>query len=188
MREKLETLPVAELRELAKAQGLKGVSSMRKAELIELLCQQAEKNPQVKPAQAERAAEASPASAGADRENARASRGADRDSAQPYRDASQQSRGNERDTYRARGNDRDNTQPASQDREAQSAPRAQEPQRQPRGPVVYDSRQGRTDSRMADPRRNNRPYDKNGQNSGNRFHNNPERAPAGSALLRRAFR
>ena len=75
MREKLETLPVAELRELAKAQGLKGVSSMRKAELIELLCQQAEKNPQVKPAQAERAAEASPASAGADRENARASRG-----------------------------------------------------------------------------------------------------------------
>ena len=61
MREKLETLPVAELRELAKAQGLKGVSSMRKAELIELLCQQAEKNPQVKPTQAERPAEASPA-------------------------------------------------------------------------------------------------------------------------------
>ena len=243
MREKLETLPVAELRELAKAQGLKGVSSMRKAELIELLCQQAEKNPQVKPAQAERAAEASPASAGADRENARASRGndrdtaqggrgadrdsvqpsrgadrdmaqaprdtaqqsrgadrdtaqqsrgadrdtaqaprgADRDSAQPYRDASQQSRGNERDTYRARGNDRDNTQPASQDREAQSAPRAQEPQRQPRGPVVYDSRQGRTDSRMADPRRNNRPYDKNGQNSGNRYYNNSQSAPQQAA-------
>ena len=250
MREKLETLPVAELRELAKAQGLKGVSSMRKAELIELLCQQAEKNPQVKPAQAERAAEASPASAGADRENARASRGndrdtaqgargadrdsvqpsrgadrdmaqaprdtaqqsrgadrdtaqasrgadrdsaqpyrdasqqsrgADRDSAQPYRDASQQSRGNERDTYRARGNDRDNTQPASQDREAQSAPRAQEPQRQPRGPVVYDSRQGRTDSRMADPRRNNRPYDKSGQNSGNRYYNNSQSAPQQAA-------
>lgn len=230
MREKLETLPVAELRELAKAQGLKGVSSMRKAELIELLCQQAEKNPQVKPAQAERAAEVSPASAGADRENARASRGndrdtaqgargadrdsvqpsrgadrdmaqaprdtaqqsrgadrdtaqasrgADRDSAQPYRDASQQSRGNERDTYRARGNDRDNTQPASQDREAQSAPRAQE--RQPRGPVVYDSRQGRTDSRMADPRRNNRPYDKNGQNSGNRYYNNSQSAPQQAA-------
>lgn len=232
MREKLETLPVAELRELAKAQGLKGVSSMRKAELIELLCQQAEKNPQVKPAQAERAAEASPASAGADRENARASRGndrdtaqgargadrdsvqpsrgadrdmaqaprdtaqqsrgadrdtaqasrgADRDSAQPYRDASQQSRGNERDTYRARGNDRDNTQPASQDREAQSAPRAQEPQRQPRGPVVYDSRQGRTDSRMADPRRNNRPYDKSSQNSGNRYYNNSQSAPQQAA-------
>ncbi|WP_320957822.1 Rho termination factor N-terminal domain-containing protein, partial [Enterocloster asparagiformis] len=163
MREKLETLPVAELRELAKAQGLKGVSSMRKAELIELLCQQAEKNPQVKPTQAERPAEASPASAGADRENARASRGNDRDTAQ-------QSRGNERDTYRARGNDRDNTQPASQDREAQSTPRAQESQRQPRGPVVYDSRQGRTDSRMADPRRNNRPYDKNGQSGGNRYY------------------
>ena len=64
MREKLETLPVAELRELAKAQGLKGVSSMRKAELIELLCQQAEKNPQVKPAQAERAAEIAKAVSG----------------------------------------------------------------------------------------------------------------------------
>ena len=203
MREKLETLPVAELRELAKAQGLKGVSSMRKAELIELLCQQAEKTPQVKPTQTERPAEASPASAGADRENARASRGndrdtaqqsrgadrdtvqasrgADRDSAQPYRDASQQSRGNERDTYRARGNDRDNTQPASQDREAQSAPRAQESQRQPRGPVVYDSRQGRTDSRMADPRRTNRPYDKNGQSGGNRYYNNSQSAPQQAA-------
>ena len=43
MREKLETLPVSELREMAKAQGLKGTSAMRKAELVELLCNQAEK-------------------------------------------------------------------------------------------------------------------------------------------------
>lgn len=43
MREKLETLPVSELREMAKAQGLKGTSAMRKAELVELLCAQAEK-------------------------------------------------------------------------------------------------------------------------------------------------
>ncbi len=38
MREKLNTLPLSELRELARAQGLRGVSSLRKAELIDLLC------------------------------------------------------------------------------------------------------------------------------------------------------
>lgn len=39
MREKLQTLPLAELKELAKAKGIKGCSSMRKAEIIDLLCQ-----------------------------------------------------------------------------------------------------------------------------------------------------
>ncbi len=46
MREKLNTLPLSELKELAKAQGLKGFSSLRKAELIDLLCQSAEKEEQ----------------------------------------------------------------------------------------------------------------------------------------------
>ena len=44
MREKLKTLPLSELKELAKSQGLKGISAMRKADIIELLCRQAEKN------------------------------------------------------------------------------------------------------------------------------------------------
>ncbi|MDO5416888.1 MAG: transcription termination factor Rho [Lachnospiraceae bacterium] len=44
MREKLNTLPLAELKELAKAQGLKGISALRKAELIELLCRQEDGN------------------------------------------------------------------------------------------------------------------------------------------------
>lgn len=43
MREKLETLPLAQLRELAKSQGLKGTSTMKKAELIDLLIEQNEK-------------------------------------------------------------------------------------------------------------------------------------------------
>lgn len=42
MREKLQTLPLAELKELAKAQGIKGCSSMRKAEIIDLLCEKQE--------------------------------------------------------------------------------------------------------------------------------------------------
>ena len=39
MREKLATLPLAELRELAKAQGIKGVAGLRKSELIDRLCE-----------------------------------------------------------------------------------------------------------------------------------------------------
>lgn len=54
MRERLQTLPLAELKELAKAQGLKGISALRKAEIIDLLCRQAEENPQVKPAEVRR--------------------------------------------------------------------------------------------------------------------------------------
>ncbi|GLC83101.1 transcription termination factor Rho [Lacrimispora brassicae] len=45
MREKLQTLPLAELKELAKAQGIKGCSSMRKAEIIDLLCRKEEGAP-----------------------------------------------------------------------------------------------------------------------------------------------
>lgn len=42
MREKLQTLPLAELKELAKSQGLKGISTLRKAEIIDLLCRENE--------------------------------------------------------------------------------------------------------------------------------------------------
>ena len=50
MREKLQTLPLAELKELAKAQGIKGGSAMRKAELIEALCTAAEQQEMIKTA------------------------------------------------------------------------------------------------------------------------------------------
>ena len=39
MREKLQTLPLAELKELAKAQGIKGYSTMRKPDIINILCE-----------------------------------------------------------------------------------------------------------------------------------------------------
>lgn len=42
MREKLETLPLTELKELAKARGMKGISTMKKSDLIARLCEEAE--------------------------------------------------------------------------------------------------------------------------------------------------
>ena len=42
MREKLETLPLMQLRELAKSQGIKNITILRKAELIDMLCAAAE--------------------------------------------------------------------------------------------------------------------------------------------------
>ena len=43
MREKLTTLPLSQLRELAKSQGIKYVSGLRKSELVDRLCEVAEK-------------------------------------------------------------------------------------------------------------------------------------------------
>ena len=43
MREKYESLPLATLKELAKARGLKGISTMKKAEVIELMLKEEEK-------------------------------------------------------------------------------------------------------------------------------------------------
>lgn len=43
MREKYESLPLATLKELAKARGLKGISTMKKAELVELMLKEDEK-------------------------------------------------------------------------------------------------------------------------------------------------
>lgn len=44
MREKYESLQLSSLREIAKARKLKGVSTMKKAELIELMLEQDEKD------------------------------------------------------------------------------------------------------------------------------------------------
>ncbi|MFR5632615.1 MAG: transcription termination factor Rho [Monoglobales bacterium] len=50
MREKLQTLPLVQLKELAKAQGIEGVTGMRKADLIEELCRLAEQEEIIKTA------------------------------------------------------------------------------------------------------------------------------------------
>ena len=46
MREKYESLPLATLKDLAKARGLKGISTMKKAELIERMLEEDEKEKQ----------------------------------------------------------------------------------------------------------------------------------------------
>ena len=43
MREKYESLPLSTLKELAKARGIKGISTAKKAEIIELMLQEDEK-------------------------------------------------------------------------------------------------------------------------------------------------
>ncbi len=48
MREKLETLSLTTLKDLAKQEGIKGISGLRKAEIIDLLCEQEEKEKQEK--------------------------------------------------------------------------------------------------------------------------------------------
>lgn len=40
MKEKYESLPLATLKDLAKARGLKGISTMKKAELIERMLEE----------------------------------------------------------------------------------------------------------------------------------------------------
>lgn len=42
MREKLQTLPLTQLKEIAKSQGMKGLSGMKKSDIIDLLCRHAE--------------------------------------------------------------------------------------------------------------------------------------------------
>lgn len=44
MREKLQTLPLSELKELAKTQGIKGTGPMKKSDIIDLLCEKAEES------------------------------------------------------------------------------------------------------------------------------------------------
>lgn len=55
MREKLQTLSLPQLKEMAKAQGIKGCTTMRKAEIIDTLCKIAEQEEIIKTAVAPRA-------------------------------------------------------------------------------------------------------------------------------------
>ena len=62
MREKLETLSLTTLKDLAKQEGIKGISGLRKAEIIDLLCEQEENGKQEKETAAPAPAKQAPAS------------------------------------------------------------------------------------------------------------------------------
>ncbi|MCI8511544.1 MAG: transcription termination factor Rho [Lachnospiraceae bacterium] len=60
MREKLETLPLTQLRELAKSQGIQHITSLRKSELIDRLCEAAQKSEPERSREPERSTEPAP--------------------------------------------------------------------------------------------------------------------------------
>ena len=43
MKEKLQSLPVSELREIAKVNGIKSVTALRKQQLVDMICEVMEK-------------------------------------------------------------------------------------------------------------------------------------------------
>ena len=68
MRDKLETLPLMQLRELAKSQGIKNITVLRKSELIDKLCEAAGEASAPQPeAAAETAAQPAPAASASER-------------------------------------------------------------------------------------------------------------------------
>ena len=68
MRDKLETLPLMQLRELAKSQGIKNITVLRKSELIDKLCEAAGETSAPQPeAATETAAQPAPAAAASER-------------------------------------------------------------------------------------------------------------------------
>ena len=75
MREKYESLALADLKEIAKARGIKGTSTMKKAEVVEAMLAQDEKDK----AEGKEAPARTPAPAGARREHPRREEGAQRE-------------------------------------------------------------------------------------------------------------
>ena len=147
MREKLETLPVTELREMAKAQGLKGTSGMRKAELVEVLCAQAEQK-------SEQKVQRSPESSNFQ---------------DPQRPQDLQ---RTQDPQRAQDPQRTQDSQRAQDPQRSQAPQNAQESRPYRDNGNSRSREfssyhnsGKTqdNSRFGDARRNNRTFDRNGQ-------------------------
>lgn len=133
MREKLKTLSVATLREMAKAQGAKSTSIMRKAELIDLLCSMAEAG------EAEKGEEK--ASSAESQQETSAQETAPQESA-PRAAETPRTREYERPSY-------------SQDRQRNT--------RQPYQSWEHNDGQRQSGNRYGDQRRGGRSYEQNGQ-------------------------
>ena len=150
MREKLQTLPLAELKELARSRGIKGISSLRKAEIIELLCAEADKNPEIKPAEMKKKERRQPPA----QESAltRSAESQNRQENGPSRSAEPQNRQESR---------QDNTSSRNTEFQDRQENRAQESQ-ESRNQDSKNQESRSQESRSQDPRRNmNRSYENN---------------------------
>ncbi len=175
MREKLQTLPLAELKEMARNQGIKGISSLRKAEIIDLLCEAAEKNPEVKPTEIRKEERRQAPDNAQPRQETVKPR---QDNAQPRQDNIQ----SRQDNTQSR---QDNTQPRqdnAQSRQDNIQPRQDNTQSrqdniQPRQDTIQSrpqESQDRQESRNQEPRRNtNRSYENNKYSANKSQQNRP---------------
>ena len=161
MREKLQTLPLAELKEMARNQGIKGISSLRKAEIIDLLCEAAEKNPEVKPTEIRKEERRQAPDNAQPRQETVKPR---QDNAQPRQDNIQ----SRQDNAQSR---QDNAQPRQdniQPRQDNTQPRQDTIQSRPQ------ESQDRQESRNQEPRRNtNRSYENNKYSANKSQQNRP---------------
>ena len=168
MREKLQTLPLAELKEMARNQGIKGISSLRKAEIIDLLCEAAEKNPEVKPTEIRKE----------ERRQAPDNAQPRQETVKPRQDNAQ----TRQDNIQSRQDNAQSRQDNAQTRQDNIQPRQDNTQSrqdtiQPRQDTIQSrpqESQDRQESRNQEPRRNtNRSYENNKYSANKSQQNRP---------------
>lgn len=168
MREKLQTLPLAELKEMARNQGIKGISSLRKAEIIDLLCEAAEKNPEVKPTEIRKEERRQAPDNAQPRQETVKPR---QDNAQTRQDNIQSRQDNAQSRQDNAQTRQDNIQPRqdnTQSRQDNIQPRQDTIQSRPQ------ESQDRQESRNQEPRRNtNRSYENNKYSANKSQQNRP---------------
>ena len=175
MREKLQTLPLAELKEMARNQGIKGISSLRKAEIIDLLCEAAEKNPEVKPTEIRKE----------ERRQAPDNAQPRQETVKPRQDNAQTRQDNiqsRQDNAQSRQDNAQSRQDNAQTRQDNIQPRQDNTQSrqdniQPRQDTIQSrpqESQDRQESRNQEPRRNtNRSYENNKYSANKSQQNRP---------------
>lgn len=157
MREKLKTLPLSELKELAKAQGLRGISTMRKADIIELLCRQAERpqsgQPQTEQSQSNQAQTEQPQSGQSQTERP-----------QPNQAQAEQPHSKQSQTERFQSNQAQPERPQSGQPQAERPQSNQAQSERPSMPVRRASLQDNRNPSGEGRRNYTRTYDRYGQN------------------------
>ncbi|KMW19107.1 transcription termination factor Rho [Enterocloster citroniae] len=160
MREKLQTLPLAELKELARSRGIKGISSLRKAEIIELLCAEADKNPEIKPVEMKKKERRQPPA-----QESALTRSAEPQSRQengPSRSAEPQSRQESRQDNTSSRNTEFQDRQENRAQESQETRNQESRNQESRNQDSKNQENRNQESRSQDPRRNmNRSYENN---------------------------